>query len=285
MNNHRWHLVFAFSLLLAFSASRQVHAGEPDHLLEESHSAGEGEGHTEIETDRDSFTPATTLIPKSKVMIESAWGYIDNREGNDTHSLPELLIRYGAFEKLELRLAANYETGLSGVSGNSHHGTEGGGQGGGHEEEAFVLYGLKLDVTDQKGWIPDSAILVRGASTITEDSTTTRFIGSYVLGWTLRNGWGLASAIRYSSKESGGGTSEEWAPSAVVKIPLMENTKAHVEYFGIYTTGSEANDSHYISPGVHYLITENFEVGVRVGWGLNDQSSKFFTNVGFGWQF
>ena len=26
------------------------------------------------------------------------------------------------------------------------------------------------------------------------------------------------------------------------------------------------------------------EVGVRVGWGLNDDASNSFTNVGFGWR-
>jgi hypothetical protein len=36
---------------------------------------------------------------------------------------------------------------------------------------------------------------------------------------------------------------------------------------------------------VHYLVTPDLEVGVRVGWGLNDQSARFFSNAGFGWRF
>jgi hypothetical protein len=36
---------------------------------------------------------------------------------------------------------------------------------------------------------------------------------------------------------------------------------------------------------MHYLITPNLEVGLRLGWGLNEQSAAFFTNVGFGWRF
>jgi hypothetical protein len=32
-------------------------------------------------------------------------------------------------------------------------------------------------------------------------------------------------------------------------------------------------------------VTENLEVGVRVGWGLNDQTPRFFSNVGFGWRY
>jgi hypothetical protein len=39
---------------------------------------------------------------------------------------------------------------------------------------------------------------------------------------------------------------------------------------------------HFFSPGMHYLITPNLELGLRVGWGLNEQSARFFSNVGFG---
>jgi hypothetical protein len=32
-------------------------------------------------------------------------------------------------------------------------------------------------------------------------------------------------------------------------------------------------------------ITPDLEVGVRVGWGLNDQSARFFVNAGVGLRF
>jgi|GEM_PF-7032951 len=49
----------------------------------------------EIETDRDSFTPATTLAGRKRMIVESAYSFIDNRRVPDTHSYPELLFRYG----------------------------------------------------------------------------------------------------------------------------------------------------------------------------------------------
>ncbi len=59
-----------------------------------------------------------------------------------------------------------------------------------------------------------------------------------------------------------------------------------------YTDGSyEKKRDMYLKavndtrPGVHYLITPNLEVGVRVGWGLNDQSARFFANAGVGVRF
>src|SRR5262245_57065056 len=65
----------------------------------------------EIETDRDSFTPATTTVGYRRLIVESAWSYIDNRAVPDTNSLPELVMRYGVSDWLELRLGWNWEAG------------------------------------------------------------------------------------------------------------------------------------------------------------------------------
>ncbi len=56
--------------------------------------------------------------------------------------------------------------------------------------------------------------------------------------------------------------------------------------FGLFSQ-DRAEDfvRHYFSPGFHFLVTPNLEVSARVGWGLNDQSARFFSNVGFGWRF
>ena len=65
----------------------------------------------EIETDRDSFTPATTTAGWQRLIVESAWSFIDNRRVPDTNSLPELVVRYGLNDWLELRLGWNWEAG------------------------------------------------------------------------------------------------------------------------------------------------------------------------------
>lgn len=44
----------------------------------------------EIETDCDSFTPATSPAGKGRVIVESAYSFIDNRSVPETHSYPEL---------------------------------------------------------------------------------------------------------------------------------------------------------------------------------------------------
>ena len=68
----------------------------------------------------------------------------------------------------------------------------------------------------------------------------------------------------------------------MLKRPIGERIETHIEYFGIFSDGREiATVRHFVSPGVHYLLTPDLEVGIRSGWGLNEQSANFFSNVGF----
>jgi hypothetical protein len=60
----------------------------------------------------------------------------------------------------------------------------------------------------------------------------------------------------------------------------------HAEYFRLFSQDKAVNfNRQYFSPGGHYLITPDLEVGGRVGWGLNEQSARFFVNAGFGLRF
>lgn len=252
--------------------------------------AGEGEAREPIETDRDSFTPATVIAPRGRFILESAYSFIDNRRAKGTHSFPEFLLRYGATERIELRLGWNAEFGSGGsaVSGSGST-AEPLAESHGIEREYTISYGVKLRVTDQSEWLPRSIVILQGFTPTggsTGTSTATGFVATYAAGWSFRNRLQLDGSIRYFLESERGDRFNEWAPSVVLRVPLGEKWTAHAEYFASISSGKEVNTTHqFFSPGVHYLVTPDLEVGVRVGWGLNDQSARFFTNVGFGWQF
>jgi len=69
----------------------------------------------EIETDRDSFTFAPTTTGSQRTILEASYSFIDNRLGPEAHSVPELLVRRGLGDKVELRLGFNYEAGGPGT--------------------------------------------------------------------------------------------------------------------------------------------------------------------------
>ncbi len=50
------------------------------------------------------------------MVLESSYSFIDNRIVYDTHSLPEIIARFGIGNHLELRFGFNYEVGGAGSS-------------------------------------------------------------------------------------------------------------------------------------------------------------------------
>lgn len=244
----------------------------------------EGDEDDKLETDRDSFTPATTVLKRGQVLFESSYSMLDLRGRPDSHSFPEILTRIGVTDRIELRLGWNYEIGGGGsISSTDLIGDE---EASGIEEEASLLYGLKVAMTEQNDWLPRSALIVQGSTpTAGPDNHSLLNLG-YVVGWELPNEWMLDLAVRYLVLAEEDDHYNEWAPSAVLKIPVGERWNIHAEYFGLFTQNREEPLSpQYFSPGVHYYVTNDCEIGVRVGWGLNDDAANFFSNVGIGIRF
>jgi len=253
---------------------------------ERARSEAEGdESEEEIETDRDSFTPATTTAGWDRLIVESAYSYVDNRHTFETHSYPELIARYGLTERLELRLGWNYEVGGEGdiTSGSdSDFEYEAPGLVRSHQ----VAYGLKARVSHQDAWLPASACIIQGFTPTGGPINDSQLVVTYVTGWKLPNSWQLDTALRYGTESDQHEHGNLWAPSAVLKVPVGERWKAHVEYFGIFADGLRVErNPQFISPGLHYLIGPNLEIGTRLGWGLNSDAPNFFCNNGLGIRF
>ncbi|MFO0850587.1 MAG: transporter [Gemmataceae bacterium] len=253
--------------------------------------AGRGKPRDEIETDRDSFTPATTTAGVRRLIVEAAYSFVDNRGIKETHSVPELILRYGLTDRIELRLGWNYEVG--GV-GNSTTGADATAEDPTAERasilrEYTLAYGAKVRLTDQDRWVPQTAVILQGFTPTGGSAGTspaTQLIATGIVGWELPRRWKLDAAVRYGTASEEGDHFSVWAPSAVLRVPFGERWAAHAEYFGLSSTRRERNiTKHFFSPGLHYLVTPDLEVGVRVGWGLNDQSARFFSNAGIGWRY
>jgi hypothetical protein len=285
----RWIALLSLGMCAPLSA-QQFPTPQPISFQVEGEPAGEmaeepeepEEEEDEIETDRDSFTPTVTVAGWQRLIVESAYSFIDNDVVAETHSLPELLVRYGVNDWLEFRLGWNYEVGGAGspISGNLPGDFD---DPGGIESESRMIYGAKVWLTEQRDWQPQSVVIVQGFTPTSGESTDTEMSATYVAGYVLANRWVWDSAIRFSTAGEEDDDFHVWAPSTVLKIPVGERWKVHAEYFGIFSHGREAATvQHYFSPGAHYLINPDFEIGARIGWGLNDQAANFFANVGFG---
>ncbi len=251
-----------------------------DNWIRTEHSIAE----EPIETDRDSFTFATSTVGRGRAMVETAYTFIENRNVPNTNSYPESITRIGITDRFELRLGWNYEAGGGGSVSNA--------DAGGDEEaprkkyESQVSYGFKLALTKQNTWVPESAFIFQGFTPTSGPENASHVLAGYAFGWKLPNDWKLDSSIRYGTEVQEGDHFNEWAPSLVLKVPIVKRWHVHGEYFGIFTDGKAINtNAQYFSSGVSYLLTPNCEFGVRQGWGLNHDAANFFNNVGLGVRF
>ncbi len=266
------------STLLIGGRAAQVYAQN------QRESGGDETELAELETDRDAFTPATSTAGRGLTILESSYSFLDNRDVADTHSFPELLIRHGVNDWIELRVGWNYEIGGGGDVSGSNGST---GMGSAEiERDSKILYGFKAALTEQDGWQPRSVVILQGYTPTSGATTASDVVVAYAFGWELENGWRIDSSLRYGTGHELLDAFNEWAPSVVLRMPITEKWTIHAEYFGIFSQGAEQDFSRaYFSPGVHCLVTPNLELGVRVGWGLTPDAASFFSNVGVGWRF
>ena len=214
----------------------------------------------EIETDRDSFTFAPTTA----------------------HSFPELLVRRGVSDRVEMRVGFNYEAGGPGTVS----GTEVGGEDLETEYESRVLYGTKVETSRQEGWLPQSALVVQGYTPTYGPTTQSTIVAGESFGWRFANGWVWGSSMRYGTGFDKEDAFNQWAPSSVLKIPVGERLNVHAEYFAIFSEGKQqAVNLQCVSLGGHLLLSKDFELGARYGWGLNESSPGFFVNCGLGYRY
>ena len=235
-----------------------------------------GENH--IETDRDSFTRSPRVVERCQCVVEGAYTYLDQAAEYDGHLLPDLLVRYGTTDWLELRAGWTYEI------GKFHHLLHEGAE---KVEEGIATYGAKVQLTTGDGWLPTSALIGTGYTPTSGESNDTDFSLEYAVGWELPSRWEVDAGLRWFSLAEEEDHFTEWAPSVVLKTPLLcERVNAHVEYFSLLSVQREEDyQQHYIGPGAHYLLTPNCEIGARVFWGLNEDSAKFIGNAGMGFRF
>lgn len=248
---------------------------------QESPAARAVEGDRELQTDRDTFTFAPTTAGAATTIAELSYSFIDNRLGPEAHSAPELLLRRGIGERFELRAGFNYEAGGPGTVS----GTEFGGEDLVPEYESRVLYGGKLETSDQDGFVPVSAFVFQGFTPVYGPSHRTTLMLGEAWAWRTDDGIEWRTGIRYGTGHDAAEDDafDQWAPSTALRMPLGEAVEVHAEYFGILSTGkARPIDTQFGSLGGHVLVTDDLELGIRVGWGLNDTSPDFFSNVGMG---
>jgi hypothetical protein len=287
--NNRCALSLRFAMVLAATMEVCVDAGtaksQAPTLFQWSYGNG-GEGGPDLSepivTDRPDFTEASSTVGRGVVQLEGGYTYV--YDGDDTgsfkaHSFPETLLRVGVLaDWLELRIAWNYVEESTTQFGGPRSIATG-------SEDLYL--GLKLGLTGQEGILPEMALMPQmtvptGSGDFNAGETLPGL--NWLYGWDL-NDWLATGGSTQANRALDDVTDEpylEFAHSWTFNYSLTEWLGAYTEWFVIAPDGADTNATeNYADGGFTFLVTNNVQMDVRAGVGLNDAADDYFVGSGF----
>ncbi|MBN2596413.1 MAG: transporter [Marinifilaceae bacterium] len=226
----------------------------------------------DIVTDRSNQTVSAAIVPLKKFQIESGFSFerYNSEIKNTTYN--STLVRYGLFEKMELRL------------GLAYLGTNVSFDGGNFDESGFapIVVGAKFQLLEENEVLPKLAFM----TTVTLPNTGASWYENKYLGVDFRvNG-------EYSLNEAmslGGNFGLAWSGvengntavgiyTAVIQMSLSEKLGAFAELYGFLP--KEGRNDHRWDAGMTYLVNEDLLLDFSTGIGLNKVSPDFFISLG-----
>ena len=271
------------------SAATECECDEPATLFEWSGCCEEeddGDEPDTIETDRPDFTEASTTVGRGRVQFEMGYTFTEDNDGvtrTSNHSYPELLIRIGLFrEWFELRIANNMagETLATGGISDSDGGME------------DMYLGCKIALSPQCGWLPEMALMLQmtvptGADDFTDDEVLPGL--NWLYGWDVTEHISCGGSTQGNrARDDGGHFYTEFAQSMTIGYGLTDRLGAYTEWSAFFPHSALAPDTkpqHYFDGGFTYLVTDNFQLDIRGGVGLNDAADDYFVGSGLSVRF
>jgi len=230
--------------------------------------------------DRPDFTESTATVGRGVVQLETGYTYFfDEEHGEKTagHSFPEPLLRVGLLaEWLEFRIGWNYAE------------KKGIGPGGSTVETGSedLYLGLKLAMTPQEGILPEMALIPQMTVPVGDPPFTA---GEVLPGLNWVYGWEIGDCISLAGSTQGNGAVDdvtgrrylEMGQSMVIGYSLLDRLGAFTEWFAFFPHSADtAKPEHYFDGGFTFSVTDDLQLDVRAGLGLNDAAGDYFVGAG-----
>jgi Putative MetA-pathway of phenol degradation len=250
-----------------------------------------------INTDRPTFTPANTVVPRGRLQLESGFTFNYERTSAtraELYDFPELAIRYGLTKRLEFRTFWLGETFAGGQPTVRSRGRINGGLG---NMEIGFKWQLFTSDEDRK-WLPTTALITSifaptGGNSPFSSSTVEPYF-NLIYGWGLSNKLTLAGSTGYlgltQTASAGphpiGEQFQRYHQSVVAFYTITERSTLFYEwYILMFTNAADNRPTHFMDAGILYRPTPNTQLDLRAGAGLSGRPEDFFTGVGFSVRF
>ncbi|MFB3142340.1 MAG: transporter, partial [Acidobacteriota bacterium] len=236
----------------------------------------------ELVTDRPDQTESSVVVPPGYVQVETGWSLSRNQEGGirtNTHAFPGTLFRFGALDRMELRL--DYGGVLWEQTREAGQSTDTSGSG-------DMGIGAKVYFWEEQGWLPEAALLAGLSLPVGKDSFSSgradpsfRFSLSHTLSDRLSFGYNLGATWESTLDETNDrDTLSLFNYTAVLGIGLTERAGLFVEAFGDIPFNAQGGPRNSLDGGFTYLMRDNLQIDGFAGVGLSDSADDWFVGLG-----
>ncbi|MEQ9438550.1 MAG: transporter [Cyclobacteriaceae bacterium] len=214
-------------------------------------------------------TDAAFVVSPATVQVEMGFLYQNDVISDQKLALyPTTLVRVGLIEGVELRASANiFEEG--------------------EDSPVYVsplVIGTKVHLTDNKGWIPQSALMVNFTlPNIGSEEVQTEFTQPQIkllMSHTLTDHLGLTTNLGIAWENDLPSPVHSYAAS--LDISITDYLGAFGEFYGFW---SATDDIHLFNAGATILLLPDFQIDLAGGIGINEAAPDFYAGGGISVRF
>ena len=221
----------------------------------------------QIITDRPDQTESSSTIPKGSLQIEMGL-VAQTFENIDGFAGPSTLVRVGLLDCLELRLFNQYESIKLDYGFDSEK----------YSGFSDLEIGFKVQLFKKEGVNTEIAFLSHAVIPTAKNELSNDKTGT-INKLSIAHGLSDKIALGYNVGYDYVGQIHSLTYSAALGFSLGENVGAYIEPYGVY--GEQGFFKSYFDAGFTYLTSDNFQLDVSYGLGLNNDLQYF--SAGFSW--
>jgi len=232
-----------------------------------------------LQPNRPGQADPPTVLSTGVVQIEGGSTFerqTDGAPNTDTLTLPELELRIGVRERIELQLF---------VTGLVHEDQDG-------ESNDSGMSDIELDarvlLSEQVGLRPAVAVdfgvsIPTGSGFATSDGVDPE--AELLIAWDVGTRWNLNGNLDVASESQGedeSGRNFVFRPQLALGLTVNERAGLFIEYYGVIE--EDTPNQHSADAGATFLVTDDLQLDISAGAGLNDEAPDFFVSAGVAWR-
>lgn len=231
-----------------------------------------------LQSDRPYFTKSASAVGLGTWQLEAGYTYARESEGrrdNTFHSFPETELRMGALaEWFEFRLGWSWlehrtDSNARDLSGSTD-----------------PIVGIKIALTPQDEMLPETAVLIDtnlpSSLFNSLDRNKMQPGVDLIYRWRLSKEWAMGGSSKFrrvslNRRDSAIGFGQSW----IFERSITDLLTGYAEWvmFSV-DTPPDPDTLQYLDGGFLYLITDDLQFDVSVGYGLNQAATDYFCGIG-----